>query len=452
MASSERHISTTTALETARRALASAEASAAALRRQVNALEAQEAREQMARSKPQLPVPQLPVCGASRCDVGPAEHRELAVTPLPADDESEALGSMLECLATELPTLVLVVVLRPLPGVEIARLACVKKAYLLALVQIRQQIPGPRYAAPTEEHIRRARLASRIVRAGRYGDVAVLKVMISSGIDEHGIPLLRAREQGQERTIDKALCLAAFNGHVYAAELLLDAGASVHAHSATDKDKALRSAAHAGHTNVVVLLIRRGADIHAHNDEAFRRAIENGNLELIELLLVHGADANAYNGSSLKWACAHDRTDILALLLSHGADSNRSIALTAATQRGHYDAVEILLRHGVNKLHLTSALHYACAGGRSEIAALLIEHGATVDAYNGGMLEIASQCGHVEIVALLIKHGADVHAGGDAALRAALKTASDFPLLAEARDTIALLRQHGAQLPEDDNF
>jgi len=279
---------------------------------------------------------------------------------------------MLECLAAELPTLVLVVVLLPLPGVEIARLACVKKACLLALVQIRQQIPGPRYAAPTEEHIRRARLASRIVRAGRYGDVAVLKVMISSGTDEHDVPLLRAREQGQERTIDKALCLAAFNGHVYAAELLLDAGASVHAHSATDKDKALRSAAHAGHTDVVALLIRRGADVHAHNDEAFRKAIVNGNFELIQLLLVHGADANAYHGSALNWVCERGLTDVLALLLSHGADANGSIGLKLATQEDHYDAVEILLRHGANERHLASGLLTACIWRRTEIAALLI--------------------------------------------------------------------------------
>jgi ankyrin repeat protein len=372
----------------------------------------------------------------------------------------------------ELPTFVLVVVLRPLPGVELARLACVKKAYLLALVSIRQQIPGPRYAAPTKEaQIHQAFLAGRLLRAGRYGDVAVLKVMISSGIDEHGVPLLRAREQGQERTIDKALCLAAFNGHVYAAELLLDAGASVHAHSATDKDKALRSAAHAGHTDVVALLIRRGADIHAHNDEAFRKAVENGNAELVELLLVHGADANANNYSALNWACAHDRTalnwacahdrtDILALLLSHGADANQSIALTAATQFGHYDAVKILLRHGVNEHNLASGLLSACACGRTEIAALLIEHGAPLNARNGEALVIASRQGSVEIVALLIKHGADVRAGGDAALRAACKTASesDFSRIPNwrairgAREVIALLRQHGAQLPEDDNF
>lgn len=72
-----------------------------------------------------------------------------------------------------------------------------------------------------------------------------------------------------------------------------------------------------------------------------------------------------------------------------------------------------------------------------------------MDARNGTALAMASQKRSVEIVALLIKHGADVRAGDDAAMRAAMKTASDYGDFHEARDIIiALLRQHGAQLPD----
>jgi ankyrin repeat protein len=122
--------------------------------------------------------------------------------------------------------------------------------------------------------------------------------------------------------------------------------------------------------------------------------------------------------------------------------------------------VEILLRHGVNERCLTDAFLTACGGGSAKITALLIEHGAIVDAHNGEALVTASRKGFVELVALLIKHGADVRAGGDAALRAAFKTASesDFSHIPNwravqgAREVIALLHHHGVQLPEDDNF
>ena len=49
---------------------------------------------------------------------------------------------------------------------------------------------------------------------------------------------------------------------------------------------------------------------------------------------------------------------------------------------------------------------------------------------------MASRKRSVEIVALLIKHGADVRAGDDAAMRAAMKTASDYGDFHEARDII----------------
>ena len=51
--------------------------------------------------------------------------------------------------------------------------------------------------------------------------------------------------------------------------------------------------------------------------------------------------------------------------------------------------------------------------GHTEIATILLEHGANINATNNNgatSLMLASQIGHNETIALLLKHGADVNA------------------------------------------
>jgi hypothetical protein len=167
-----------------------------------------------------------------------------------ADEATQALALLLERVATQLPLEVLLLLLRSLPAVELARLACVHKAFWVAWQSLLQQHPGPRYAPPTAQEVQRARGRSRFARAGWFGDVAVLQSMVAAGVEEHGTPLLQAREnryERQHRTIDLALDYAARGGHVQAVELLLGAGADVHA----EYDAALRLASQNDHTVVV---------------------------------------------------------------------------------------------------------------------------------------------------------------------------------------------------------
>ena len=111
-----------------------------------------------------------------------------------ADKAAQALCQLLERVATKLPNHALVLVLRPLPAVELARLACVHKAFRVAWQSLQQQHPGPRYAPPPAVRMERAQLTSRFVRAACFGDVAVLQAMLAAGANEHGTPLLQARE------------------------------------------------------------------------------------------------------------------------------------------------------------------------------------------------------------------------------------------------------------------
>lgn len=110
-----------------------------------------------------------------------------------------------------------------------------------------------------------------------------------------------------------------------------------------------------------------------------------GHLETAEMLLEMGADvkvrsANAMHNTPLHAAAASRNQDICALLLSHGAEVN-------ATQHAHY-----------------TALHSAAANGDLEIVRLLLAHEASVLAKSEKgetALEMARQRGHTAVADLL---------------------------------------------------
>jgi ankyrin repeat protein len=69
-------------------------------------------------------------------------------------------------------------------------------------------------------------------------------------------------------------------GHLSIVELLVKAGASVHANN----DEAIRWASDSGHLSVVELLVKAGANVHANNNEALRWASSSGHLPVVEFL------------------------------------------------------------------------------------------------------------------------------------------------------------------------
>jgi hypothetical protein len=124
---------------------------------------------------------------------GISSERRLAAYGM-ADDEEAApteVGLLLLRTAMTLPIHILVIVLHPLPAVELARLACVHNVFWRALLSLRQQHPGRRYAKPKESLLANARMWSRLSRAGYYGDVAVIQSIVAAGVDEHGTMQVR---------------------------------------------------------------------------------------------------------------------------------------------------------------------------------------------------------------------------------------------------------------------
>jgi len=222
----------------------------------------------------------------------------------------------LELVATVVEPGLVLIVLRPLPGVELARLACVNKAFWIALKTLRLQDHGSRYARPPPGDIKTARSLSRFERAAMFGDIAVISTMMKGGVDESGTPLMQAQCINGVRLVDNSMNWAACNGNAPVLELLLKREfANVH----DGHDLALGIASYEGHIDIIALLLRYGANIHAVNDHPLQFASENGHFDAVVLLIERGADARALDDKTLQKIYDKGNTAIIDVLRKHGA-------------------------------------------------------------------------------------------------------------------------------------
>ena len=172
------------------------------------------------------------------------------------------LALLLQRVVTVLPTETQVLVLRHLPAVELARLSCVHKAFRVAWRSLQEKHPGRRYAPPSAEDFDKVEGHPRLERAGMFGDVAVIWSMFAAGVDEHGTPLLLARDSQNNLVLDAALVAAVNGDRLQAVELLIENGADLHVAG----DTALRFASYKGYAEVVQLLIQHGAVLPSRGD------------------------------------------------------------------------------------------------------------------------------------------------------------------------------------------
>jgi ankyrin repeat protein len=182
-------------------------------------------------------------------------------------------------------------------------------------------------------------------------------------------------------------------------------------------------------------------------------AADHGEVEIIKTLLASNADVRALDWSyrsPVGHALLAKRTDIAELLIQHGAKETLfdavyaddlktasaliaqdntlfsatngfgALVVQAAVARGHTDILEFLLNQGapadggkVLRLGKTP-LHLAAISNQTNIAQLLIKHGAKVEAYdNSGFtpLHCAAWQGSSEVAALLLKNKANPDTG-----------------------------------------
>lgn len=229
--------------------------------------------------------------------------------------------------------------------------------------------------------------------------------------------------------VNNSLLAGASDGDVLViGQLLEEAGAVI---DTVDKRgyTPLILAAEQGHDEVAALLLDRGAMIDINGQRgvtALSLAAKGGHTSVVSLLLGRGALVDGTGGhrvtAPLTHAASRGYTDITRKLLAAGANVNRATpdglpALMCAARGGHSEVALLLLDAGADVDAVAgrdgrTALMFASSAGHTATAAILLDAGAAVD-FRGSLpgsaatcLALAAQHGHAATVALLLQRGA----------------------------------------------
>ncbi|KAJ7613765.1 ankyrin repeat-containing domain protein [Mycena polygramma] len=286
-------------------------------------------------------------------------------------------------------------------------------------------------------------VGQELAAAAENGNAEVISLLIESGADirTHGRQALGAASKGGNTDILRllidggadldandglALVTASNARNIAAVKLLIESGANVNA----DDGGVLCAALKSGNAEIVKLLIDAGGDLNAKRGDVWRLALYGGSAKVIKLLIKAGADVNANNGEALKAASSIPNTEIFKLLIEASADIKETVklligastdvangALCAASKNGDAEVAKLLIEGGANvNAYHGQALQAASRNGKTEVVELLVEAGVDVNAKSGAALSAASERGHTKVIQLLIEAGAKTNGGGPSVL------------------------------------
>ena len=332
-----------------------------------------------------------------------------------------------------------------------------------------------------------------LMQASLAGDVASVRALLAHSAN------VNAHETSRDQT---ALMWAVSNGHTGVVRALLEAGADVHARSHASQ-RMVSTAARVGVVGGTVYDRDGVFEVGAGGYTALLLAARQGQLESARLLVAAGANVNdaSTSGTSALVVAAHSghtglgaHAAVGTLLLEHGADPDAAgagyTATHAAVLTGDLKLVKALLAHGadanlpllkgtpVRRFSTDFALAKSLIGatplwlaakfGESDIMRALLDHGAEpqfamTDGTTPLMIAISAGAGQdrrdrmfikpevmakarereapltLEAVTVLVGAGADVNAvseSGNTALSLATRRRLD--------DVVQLLTDHGA--------
>ncbi len=182
----------------------------------------------------------------------------------------------------------------------------------------------------------------------------------------------------------------------------------------------LHPAASFGKINLAELFIEKGADVNSADEDGvtpLMNAASCGHDEIVKLLLKHGAKVDAVDNrgrTALYKAAARGRSEVVKTLIDAGADVN---ARMSEEGKEEFDGNVRSGKFSGSAEFGTYPLHEVSTWGNTEIARILLEHGAKVnsqDAYGDTPLHKAvtgpTQIDNDRVIRLLLEHGADIKA------------------------------------------
>lgn len=178
-------------------------------------------------------------------------------------------------------------------------------------------------------------------------------------------------------------------------------------HFSPDKAKAIKWAIRMNQIDMVKLLLQHGTesftDVFLTSDIA-----TYSNLAMMQLILDAGADEYDLS-SALSIAIVENKFDMARLLMTYGAHiDNQLISVIYCVIYDQLDMTQHLLQEINQYSNFNELLIMACHFGRFQIVKLLLTYETDITINNQNVLFVAIINGYSEIAELLIAHGADI--------------------------------------------
>ena len=251
---------------------------------------------------------------------------------------------------------------------------------------------------------------SALMFAAAGGHFAVVIFLLDSGgyaieMRKHN-PLSYRYELGPKTS----LMWAAYNGHLDVVNLLIEYAKAIDDNFRYNPDASLTWAAYRGHLDVIRLLLAEYWYLSPPSGWPLLLAAYGGQLEAVRFLLEKGGDIHA---RTAEWLPI--KTPLGSVYFQEIGGN----ALMLAIDQGHAEVVRLLLEHWMWEYSAdgrddygTTALMYAAAADDLDMARLLLENGAPINAQTDvgtTALMYAAAFGHVEMARFLVENGAEIH-------------------------------------------